>query len=258
MNAPRNSLFYKFIWHLVWIFYPRIRIEGMENLPEEPAIVVGNHAQAHGPIFSELYFPGNRYIWCAGQMMDPKLVPDYAYEDFWCDKPSWSKPFYRLLSHLIAHPAALIMRKADTIPVYRDSRVISTFRETVRRLEAGNHVIIFPECRKSYNQIVCLFQENYVDVAKLYYRRTGKALLFVPLYLAPRLHRAYFGTPIPFNPENSIAQERTRINSGMMEEITRIAESLPEHTVIPYPNLPKKCYKTNHATEAIIHETTGR
>jgi len=30
-----------------------------------------------------------------------------------------------------------------------------------------------------------------------------------------------------------------------MEEITKIAVNLPEHKVVPYQNLPKKCYASN-------------
>ena len=72
------------------------------------------------------------------------------------------------------------------------------------------------------------------------------------MYLAPKLRKAYFGTPVRFCHENPIAEERNRICQAIMDEITRIAVSLPEHTVIPYPNIPKKCYPKNHSSEAII------
>lgn len=257
MKHRIQHLFYKAVWNLIWLFYPRMQTKGLENLPSDASIVVGNHSHAHGPIFSELYFPGKRYIWCAGQMMETSQIPDYAYQDFWCDRPRWTRPFYRILSYIIAPFASVVMRNADTIPVYRDSRILTTFKQTVSRLKEGNHIIIFPECRVGYNQILCQFQENYVDVAKLYYRRTGKRLQFVPMYLAPRLRSAWLGTPISFDPDNDIALERSRINAYLMEEITRMAESLPEHTVVPYPNIPRKYYPKNHSHEAIIHENTG-
>ena len=147
--------------------------------------------------------------------------------------------------------------RRDTIAVYHDTRVISTFRTTVQKLKEGEHIIIFPECKRGYNQILCAFQENFIDVAKLYYKKTGKEVCFVPMYLAPKLHRAYFGKPIRYNSAVPIAQERERICKALMESITEIAVSLPEHIVVPYPNVPKKNYRTNLATEAIIHEETG-
>lgn len=252
MKAWIEKVFYKVCWWLVWVFYPKTTVEGQENLPEEASIIVGNHSQANGPIVAELYFPGKRSIWCAGQMMSVKEVPDYAYHDFWDEKPKALKPLFRLLSYIIAPFAACVMRCGDTIAVYRDTRIINTFRDTVKKLQAGNHIIIFPECKKGYNQILCQFQENFVDVAKLYYKRTGDELNFVPMYLAPRLRKIYFGKPIRFNAQAPIAEERRRICQALMDSITEIAEGLPEHIVVPYPNIPKKDYKTNHSTEAIL------
>lgn len=257
MRAWIDKVFYKLVWRLVWMFYPRYTIEGLENLPEEPSIVVGNHSQAHGPIFSELYFPGKHSIWCAGQMMSCKEVPDYAYHDFWDEKPAFLHPFFKVLSYIIAPLISAVMRSGDTIAVYHDIRVISTFRTTVQKLKEGEHIIIFPECKRGYNQILCAFQENFIDVAKLYYKKTGKEVCFVPMYLAPKLRRAYLGKPIRYNSAVPIAQERERICKALMESITEIAVSLPEHIVVPYPNVPKKNYRTNLATEAIIHEETG-
>lgn len=252
MKAWIEKVFYKVCWWLVWVFYPKTTVEGQENLPEDASIIVGNHSQANGPIVAELYFPGKRSIWCAGQMMSVKEVPDYAYHDFWDEKPKALKPLFRLLSYIIAPFAACVMRCGDTIAVYRDTRIINTFRDTVKKLQAGNHIIIFPECKKGYNQILCQFQENFVDVAKLYYKRTGNELNFVPMYLAPRLRKIYFGKPIRFNAQAPIAEERRRICQALMDSITEIAEGLPEHIVVPYPNIPKKDYKTNHSTEAIL------
>lgn len=247
-----DKVFYKFVWRLVWIFYPRYTIEGLENLPEEPSIVVGNHSQMHGPIFSELYFPGKRSIWCAGQMMHAKEVPEYAYHDFWDEKPAILHPLFHLISYIIAPLISAIMRCGDTIAVYHDTRVISTFRTTIQKLNEGDHIIIFPECKKGYNQILCAFQENFIDVAKLYYKKTGKEVSFVPMYLAPKLKKAYFGKPIRYDSTQPIAAERARICKELMESITSIAESLPEHIVVPYPNIPKKEYRTNLSTEAIL------
>ena len=93
MSSEKPSLLYRLIKGLVQLFYPRMEVVGTENLPDEPVIVVGNHTQMNGPIACELYFPGKRYIWCAGQMMHLKEVPDYAFQDFWSQKPDGAAGF---------------------------------------------------------------------------------------------------------------------------------------------------------------------
>ena len=89
MQKRKGAVFYRIIKWFVWLFYPKMEVVGAENLPDEPVLVVGNHTQMNGPIACELYFPGNRYTWCAGEMMHLKDVPAYAYKDFWSGKPEY-------------------------------------------------------------------------------------------------------------------------------------------------------------------------
>lgn len=117
--------------------------------------------------------------------------------------------------------------------------------------------MIFPECDTPHNNIVYSFQENFVDVAKLYYKRTGKALAFVPLYITPNLRQMHIGKPIWFDPEAPITEERHRICAALMDAITDMAVALPRHTVVPYPNLPKKDYPTNIPEENTYEKTGG-
>lgn len=255
MEKKRISPVYKVIKWLVKVFYHKMTVEGVDNLPDEPVIVVGNHTQMNGPICCELYFPGNRYTWCAGEMMHLKEVPAYAFQDFWSRKPKYIRWFYKLLSYIIAPLSVCVFNNARTVGVYHDARIISTFKQTVQRLQEGASVVIFPEHDVPYNHILCDFQDKFIDVAKLYYKRTGKELTFVPLYIAPKLKKMYLGKPIRFCAANPMEEERTRICRYLMEAITEIAVSLPEHTVVPYNNIPRKQYLSNIPKEE-AYETT--
>lgn len=232
------------------LVYQKTEIIGLENLPDEPCVIVGNHSQIHGPIACELYLPENYYTWCASQMMKLKEVPAYAYKDFWSGKPKPLRPLFKLISYIIAPLCVLLFNNARTIAVYKDNRVLKTFKESITKLENKNNIVIFPEYDKIYNNIIYDFQEGFVDLAKLYYKRTGKELSFVPLYLAPKLKRMHLGKPIKFSTDKPIEEERRRICDYLMSEITDIARSLPEHTVIPYRNIPKKQYPKNTSKDA--------
>lgn len=248
---------YRIIRWLVWLFYPKTKVVGAENLPEDAAIVVGNHAQMNGPISAELYLPGAHDTWCASQMMELKEVPDYAFTDFWSRKPKSIRWFYRGLSYVIAPLSVCIFTNARTIPVYRDARIVKTFKLTLSALENGKSVVIFPEHYQPYNHIVNDFQDRFVDIAKQYYKRTGRCLSFVPLYNAPRLKTMYLGAPVRYNPEQPPSAERLRIKTELMQRITDLALSAPPHTVVPYPNIPKKQYPRSISNEVPpYHETT--
>lgn len=236
---------YRIIRWFVKLFYPKIQPVGQENLPDEPCLVVGNHSKMNGPIACELYFPTDRYTWCAGQMMHLKEVPAYAFQDFWSHKPGWCRWFYKGLSYVIAPVSVCVFNNAKTIPVYRDSRIITTFKQTVKRLKEGESVVIFPEHAEPYNHILCDFQDKFIDIAKIYYKQTGKKLPFVPLYIAPNLKQMHLGEPVWFDPEAPMDQERQRIKEELMQRITNLAEALPRHQIVPYLNVPKSQYPYN-------------
>jgi len=250
-----SYILYRVIKWFVWLFYPKITPVGVENIPNEPVVFVGNHSQMNGPIACELYFPVERYTWCAGEMMHVRQVPAYAFQDFWSNKPSSIRWFYRLLSYVIAPFSACVFTNANTIAVYHDTRVLSTFKQTVNKLAEGDSVVIFPEKNEPFNGILWQFQDRFVDVARLYKKKTGKDLGFVPFYLAPNLKQMHFGEPVYFCPENSMDEERSRICSELAQRITDIAVGLPRHRVIPYPNLPRKEYPFNEVKEPACENT---
>ena len=241
----KTSVWYKILKWLIWLFYPKTQVVGAQSLPQEPVIFVGNHTQLNGPIVCELYMPRERYTWCAGEMMRWKEVPSYAFRDFWSQKPKYTHWYYKLLAYLITPVSVCLFNNANTIAVHRDARLINTFRTTVNTLEAGVSVVIFPEHDVKHNHIVYDFQDKFTDVAKLYYKRTGKAVKFVPMYIAPNLRQVHFGIPMAYDPEESMDTQRSRLCNYLMAEITRVAEALPEHTVVPYRNIPKKLYPSN-------------
>lgn len=252
MEKKYGASVYPFVKWAVKTVSPKMEAVGLENIPDEPVIFVANHCQMYGPIACELYAPGKHYIWCAGEMMDRKTVPEYAFQDFWSQKPQWTQGWFRLLSHIIAPLSECVFTNADTIGVYHDTRILSTFKQTVAKLLEGAHVVIFPEHDVRRNHIIYDFQNRFIDIARLYYKRTGKALCFVPMYIAPRLGKMYLGEPVRFSPEAELSQERARICDTLMERITALGCTAPEHTVVPYRNIPKRDYPSNK--QEVSHE----
>lgn len=251
----KPSHLYRLIRALVQLFYPKTAVKYLHEIPCEPVIYVANHAQMHGPIACELYLPGQHCTWCAGEMMQLKEVPDYAFQDFWSRKPRYSRWFFRLLSYIITPLSVVVFNNANTIGVYHDSRILSTFRQTVQQLQQGYSIVIFPEYDTRNNAIVNAFQDRFVDVAKLYYKRTGREVLFVPLYIAPKLGTMYVGEGVRFDAAQPLEQQRRCIAQTMSQRITTIARDLPAHRVVPYSNIPKRKYPTNLDKEHVYEST---
>lgn len=244
-QTKKKPPFFKFVRFCISIFYKKPEYTGIENIPNEPCIIIGNHAQMYGPLSVELYFPTNKYMWCIGNLMVLKETPAYAYKDFWSKKPKATRWFYKIIAYLLAPLLHYLMSRADTLAVYHDTRIISTFKTTVNKLKEGNNVITFPESATSYNNIVNDFHEKFVDVARLYVKSAKKSIKFVPMYNAPELKTVVFGKPIEFNPEKPIDEHRKEICDYLKTEITNLAKQLPKHKVVPYANISKRKYLTN-------------
>jgi len=239
----KKPLLFRIINKTIKIFYRKVEVIGVENIPNDPSIFVANHVKMNGPLISHYYFPKQKKIWCIGELMNRKEASKYCYQDFWSHKPKIIRPIYKLLSYVAGPLFWYVMSNADAIPVYKDFRLTMTFRKTIQELNDNNHIIIFPEHREQYNEIINDFMDKYIDVAKLYYKKEGKILKFVPMYNAPLINKLIIGNPIEFNGENDINEERKRINDYLKEEITKLAKSLPRHKVIPYDNIRKRHFK---------------
>ncbi len=245
MKARKTSFVYCVIKWIVWALFPKMQVEGLENIPEGGAVIVGNHAHAYGPFGVELYLGSNHYTWCSSEMMNLKEVPAYTFQDFWSMKPRYTLIFYRIISYLIAPLCVLIFNNANTIPVYHDVRVMKTFRQTLQKLREGKNIVIFPEHTVPHNNIVYDFQDRFIDVARMYYNQTQTEISFVPMYIAPRLKKIILGRPIRYRADESMDHERRRIREELMEAITRLGRNLPRHIVVPYAVIPKKDYPFN-------------
>ncbi len=231
---------YRAVRWLASLIIPKPEYIGLENVPEGPCVLVGNHAQMYGPVYAEVWLTGERAIWCNGEMMHANEVPDYAYRDFWGSKPAWSKGFWRVLSYVIAPICASVFSNAHCIGVYRDARLKDTFKESLEALEAGKRVVIFPDWDKPYNDIIYEFQDRFIALGRMYQRQFGKLLAFVPMYAAPSIRKVAIGKPVYYDDAARPSEERTRVCEALMDAVTALGKSLPRHRVTPFPNLPRK------------------
>lgn len=234
---PKKPWHFRFWVRVVKIFYRKRTIEGIENLPDEPCVIVANHAQIHSPITFEGFFPGSRAIWCDSKMMEKAEIPNYAEEGFWPNATDKQKKRRRFWMKKIAGFAEYLLTTAHTIPVYRDMRVMKTFKLTEEALREGKNIIIFPEneVTDENNPILDYFNLYFVDIAKIYYKKHGKILTFVPCYNCVELKRVVIGkNHVKYNPDIKMDEQREILCEALRKEITDIALSLPRHKVVPF------------------------
>ena len=135
-------------------------------------------------------------------------------------------------------PTVLIC--SDTIPVYHDKRIVSTFKESVKMLSDGCHLVIFAESPVRYSEYVNEIQPGVVDLARLYYRKTKKALKFYPVYVEKKNRLISVGKPIAYQPQLDLDEQRREITSYLSFHIDRLARQMKPHKPVPF--LPERWY----------------
>ncbi len=199
------------------IAYPVLRVkkaEYAEPLGEEPCVFLANHIGAMGPIYMAVSFPlrDNVAIWCNEGVLEEKLMADYVRHDWWWDPQSRLAPLYNAtLPHIAAAIVPKVMRSAPTIAVFRDARIMTTMRKSLKALREGKHIVIFPELPDGHNSHAEHLQMGWLNLCTLYRRQTGKDLKMVPIHIDQKAKAFRVGKGITVNPDIPLEEQESRI-----------------------------------------------
>ena len=212
---------------------------------DEPTIFVANHEQSYGPVTAMASLPRPVIPWVTHQITDRKLCPSYIEEDFVRPEVRVSPPLSTLLARVIGRICVGIMEDLKAVPVYKQSRrIVETIRASVRYLEQGRKLLIFPEiANHPFNDIICQFDTGFVGVARALFEKTRRVVTFLPIAVNRHLRALRVGEPITFDPHRAYHDERERIRATLMENICEMylemeASSTPEpqeefHSLVP-------------------------
>lgn len=232
---------YNRVMHRVCLrMFPKAETVCEDPLTDEPSVFVCNHANIIGPVMMTLHFKRRHKSWIVHTALDKTKTANFAFHDIFFGDSRRFKIFWRILSRMVKHLLPTLLKYEDSIPVYHDSKIASTFKQSVKALSEGEDLVIFAESTERYTEYINRLQPGFVDVARLYYRRTGKRLNFYPTYIEKQNAVISIGKPIVYDPDIPIDEQREVITDFLADSIDRLARKLPEHT--PAPFLPQRWY----------------
>ena len=209
------------------------RIRGRENVPNDPdrvMIFVCNHGEVYGPIVTNLYVPFSFRPWVINEMMDVNAIASRCAEGtftLWGFPEKWRMPIARAVAPMMAW----IMRSVDAIPVYyqEPAKLRKTFRDSIAAMEAGDNILLFPENSDDtpdhHYKVsgVSHFFTGFTMLGPMYYRKTGKRAIFVPIYADKKKRVLTFGIPTEYDPDNEPEAERDRLCEYLRGEMLKFA-----------------------------------
>lgn len=235
MIKGKPNFTYKFIYCLVKLFYPRIKVV-YEESPEQGSFFVANHAEMRGPIIGALKFKDNSAFWIINNALDKEKALSYAYHDVFIGRSKKHKGFYKFLSKVVANILPKLLVSVNHVPVYHGSGYENTIKESIDAFEQNMNNFVFAESPVKYSEYINKLQTGFVDVAKEYYSKTGKKLKFYPVYLEKKNRKVMVGSPIQYDPNIPLLKQRDIIGDYLVTNIDRLARSLKKHKPISFMN----------------------
>jgi len=205
---------------------PKI-INKNETLPNQ-AIFVCNHSGASGPFSLSLYFPKLFVPWGAHPMTEGyRSRWKYLYHTFYQQKLKFGKIRSFLISTLFALVSKMLYNGMHVIPTYPDIRVRHTIDFSIRHLNIGNPVLIFPEdSSDGYHDILKSYNSGFVYLSTSYFKTYGIDLPVYPIYYHQKRNVLFIEKPhylqeyvqLGFN-RNLIAQNFLYLTNAMQDEL---------------------------------------
>ena len=186
----------------VRVFTKKRRVEG--KLVEAPCVYLCRHRDEDGVIGSFTSLKTVLRPWVLSTFTDRKKAIRHFKEYTFSEKSGKSKLFTAIFSPICGFGLWSLVKSARAIPVYRgeDARKsITTIKNSVRALEEGDALLVFPDVDYADDsaQAGGEVYKGFVSVDKLYFRRNGERVKFVPVYMTK--DRVVIHDPICFGEE---------------------------------------------------------
>lgn len=211
----------------------RHKVVGKENLDPKnyPAIFVCNHGHIYGPIVAVVYMPTYFRPWIDDRMINKDLIVDHMYEGTFKKIPLLGRT--KRFTEKVARPIVWALESYDPIPVERSDirQIMNTMKLTADAMLEGDNVLIFPEnpaaneSNDYLNGTVGEFFTGFTQIAANYYKKTGKAPCFYPLF-ADKLNKTFnIGKPIFYDPDRPKGEERERLTKEIRSAMLALSSS---------------------------------
>ena len=132
------------------------------------------------------------------------------------------------VSRRIEYPELLTAIREDNVKAC----LLYTSRETLNAMQAGDNILVFPENAENHapgeggyaREGVGQLYTGFAMIAPMYYAKTHKRAVFVPIY-ASRKHRTLtIGQGVVYDPDNNATAEKLRIVDALLDSMQAMYE----------------------------------
>jgi 1-acyl-sn-glycerol-3-phosphate acyltransferase len=209
----------------------RVRLRGARHLRGQGSlIIVSNHEGSFGPLSLVTSLPLELHPWVVSETTDARTAARRIQAEFLEAELHLRPPFSAWLARAIARIAAALMRDLNAVPVHQKSREVRmTVERSVELLEQGKNILVFPEDpARRLNDVLCHFCTGFVHLARRYYERTRRTVLFLPVAVNRKVRAIRVGRPVRFDASAPFTAEKARLKSELEHRVYELYRSLED------------------------------
>ena len=192
----------------------------------EPVVFICNHYEIFGPLAIVTSLPVRFRLWMNAAIVESTSNVDKLIVGTQHVVPWMSDDTARRWIARFARAGEKLFGAFDPICVDREdpTRLLSTMRESVRALQSGDSIVIFPETGLPHfaHGGVNEFYHGFAMLGEIYRRKTGKDLHFCPVYIDKRRRVLRFGEPVVYG-DLPAAQEYRRVSDSVRGQMLAMA-----------------------------------
>lgn len=179
------------------LFYKKPEIVNLAGDLSEKAIILMNHSGKSGPMSFELYYPKFNVKWGAHEMLGGyRSRFTYLRDVFYVQKKGYNRFIASLVAGFEALFSSMLYKGMKFIPTYQDVRFKTTIDRSVKVLDGGSTITIFPEnSDEGYKEVLTEFSPGFVLLAETYFKQRGEDLPIYPVYYHLKKRKLVIGKP---------------------------------------------------------------
>ena len=189
----------------------------------EPSVILSNHVGAHVPISLSLYFKEPFRFWGTYEMNSGvRNAYKFLSEQYFPLRKNWN-PFLSRVFCLIAAPVCCAFYKGlHLISTYTDCRFCHTIRESEKAMDAGYHMVIFPEeAKDGYFEEMSYFYAGFVLLCQTRLHK-GKDTQIIPAYFKKKENMHIFGEPLSYVALKAQFNSRDAIAAHLCDQVNAL------------------------------------
>lgn len=211
------------------IFRKPKQIINLNETFDEHSVILSNHSAKWGPIYLEMFFPYKHALWGAHEMLENyKSRFKYLRDIYYMKKRGYSKFRATIGAGFEAIFSIFFYRGMRILPTYQDMRMINTINDTIKIIDSGLPMVIFPEnSDKGYKEQIESCHQGCYMFAERYYRIKKVDVPLYPVYVHVKRKIIVIGKPMylqelkeqGLNKEQIIEYYRQQINNLFIKYI---------------------------------------